>query len=455
MKYFVIIMTFVGIFLFGNQASAMWISSSSEQLLEQSGTIFVGSITGITPVEVEYQSQIARNGTIKQSVGSESMTLDEYTIHVEKFLQGPQNNGTINLLQATVGGVPGGPAKIGGFKVGDRVLFYVPKYENQTHFRGQYLPESFKIPEYCDAQTVLKEPNRITEGPFIAIQDGVKKKKEFTANTPIQFSYQKNVGLTGEGFDVLASIIREDENKDEILFDQKVHAESEPCKWLATAKWNIIPPAGNYRMSIGIIEDDHNTGGLLTSFVVNALSPPHSIKIPVDMISPLKQLYSAISPDDVVCKAGLVLVQKHSGFPACVTPETREKLLQRNWAVDFPMKYIIDDRYWGTTYLVHHTTCAHIGVWELSKEETKDRTVWNMTDEDLEKILIIKSMIEYNSHGLYSSPEYPITSTVVSDEIQNQYRHDFDSIAKSKSGTNIGDAFSYNGKYYDASFSIC
>ncbi len=170
---------------------------------------------------------------------------------------------------------------------------------------------------------------------------------------------------------------------------------------------------------------------------------------------PLKQLYSAISPDEVICKAGLVLVQKYTGLAACVTSETREKLIQRNWAVDFTMKYIIDERYWSKTYLVHHTMCAHIGVWEQSKEKMKDRYVWEMTDADLEKIPIIKSMLEYNSRGLYSSSEYPITSTVVSDEIQNQYRHDFDDIASSKSGTNNGDAFLYNGKYYDTNFSIC
>lgn len=181
----------------------------------------------------------------------------------------------------------------------------------------------------------------------------------------------------------------------------------------------------------------------------------HSIIFPPNMIPPLKQLYSAISPDAVVCKAGSVLVQKYNGLAACVAPETREKLIQRNWAVDFPMKYIIDNRYWSTTYLVHHTMCAHIGVWEQSKEKMKDRTVWNMTDADLGKIPIIKSMIEYNSRGLYSSSEYPITSTVVSDEIQNQHMHDFDNIAKSKSGTNNGNAFWHDGKYYDTDFSIC
>ena len=176
----------------------------------------------------------------------------------------------------------------------------------------------------------------------------------------------------------------------------------------------------------------------------------HSIITPLDMIPPLKQLYSGISPDEITCKADLELIQKKNGLAACVTFDTREKLIQRNWASDFPIKYIISDTYWAKTYLVHHTMCAHIGVWEQTEIHM---SAWNMTDTDLEKIPIIKSMIEYNSRGLYSSSEYPITSTVVSDEIQNQYRHDFDNIVSSKSEQ--GNTFWYNGKYYDTDFKIC
>lgn len=173
-----------------------------------------------------------------------------------------------------------------------------------------------------------------------------------------------------------------------------------------------------------------------------------------NIMSPLDQMHSGVSPDKVDCGDDLELVQKHNGIAACVGPGTREKLIQRSWAVDFPMKYVIDRGYWGKTYLVHHTMCAHVGVWEQSAEKMKGRPVWHMTDADLEKIPIIKTMIDYNSHGLYSSSEYPITSTVVPDEVQNQHRHAFGEIANSKSDD--GDSeFWYEGKYYDASFSIC
>ena len=49
-------------------------------------------------------------------------------------------------------------------------------------------------------------------------------------------------------------------------------------------------------------------------------------------LSPLKQLQSGILHDDIQCKAGLELVFKsRDNSPACVTPKTAEKLIERHW----------------------------------------------------------------------------------------------------------------------------
>lgn len=170
-------------------------------------------------------------------------------------------------------------------------------------------------------------------------------------------------------------------------------------------------------------------------------------------MSPLKQLYTGISPDEVVCNEGLSLYQKKNGLVACVSSETGKKLVQRDWAVEFPMKHIIDHRYWSKTYLVYHGMCAHIGVQQV--EKIPDSIVWEMTLEDLKKIPIIKTMIDYNSRGLYSSSEYPITDTVVSDDVQNQHRQNLSEIKNTKSEIDTGSTFRYDGKYYQASFMIC
>lgn len=58
-------------------------------------------------------------------------------------------------------------------------------------------------------------------------------------------------------------------------------------------------------------------------------------KIPNEILSPLKQFKSGISPDMVNCKPALVLIIKNSdGSPACVKPETKTQLFERGWATD-------------------------------------------------------------------------------------------------------------------------
>jgi len=52
----------------------------------------------------------------------------------------------------------------------------------------------------------------------------------------------------------------------------------------------------------------------------------------LEKISPRNQIALGIAPDSVICREGLELIFKASnGSPACVTPETFGKLVQRGW----------------------------------------------------------------------------------------------------------------------------
>ncbi len=52
-----------------------------------------------------------------------------------------------------------------------------------------------------------------------------------------------------------------------------------------------------------------------------------------NLLSPLKQFRSGVSLDDIHCKENLVLIMKSStDSPACVTPDTKQKLIERGWA---------------------------------------------------------------------------------------------------------------------------
>ena len=49
------------------------------------------------------------------------------------------------------------------------------------------------------------------------------------------------------------------------------------------------------------------------------------------ILPPLKQVKLGI---EISCKPELVLITKYDGSPACVKPETREKLIERGWALE-------------------------------------------------------------------------------------------------------------------------
>ena len=48
------------------------------------------------------------------------------------------------------------------------------------------------------------------------------------------------------------------------------------------------------------------------------------------VLPPLKQVKLGLEPS---CKENLVLITKYNGAPACVKPETREKLIERGWTL--------------------------------------------------------------------------------------------------------------------------
>lgn len=49
------------------------------------------------------------------------------------------------------------------------------------------------------------------------------------------------------------------------------------------------------------------------------------------ILSPLMQFKSGITIDDIQCREPLILVTRHDGSPACVTEQTKTKLIERRW----------------------------------------------------------------------------------------------------------------------------
>ena len=218
MKYFVIlILVEFAVIVPANAAYGMWFPQFPEELFEQSETVFVGTVASVNVLEFERSNthHIEENGVPRIEIENYTQTLDEYTVDIEEFLKNPQTSNIITMLEVTVGGVPGRSVSIGGFELGDRVLFYVPIIDGIN----QYSPESFKIPKQCDAKSVLKQPKITLSNDFKMMQDGIPLNDNFTANKPIQFVYNKDMRtLFGKSFDGDISISKIISNDRELEF---------------------------------------------------------------------------------------------------------------------------------------------------------------------------------------------------------------------------------------------
>lgn len=92
-----------------------------------------------------------------------------------------------------------------------------------------------------------------------------------------------------------------------------------------------VPIFGNYLIQLLKVEPyPQSTLEILPSdYVVTlAITKTDQVQVP----SPLQQFKSGIAIDKIQCKDNLQLVIKASNSsPACVKPETREKLVERGW----------------------------------------------------------------------------------------------------------------------------
>jgi len=92
-----------------------------------------------------------------------------------------------------------------------------------------------------------------------------------------------------------------------------------------TRIWQLID--GNWLFKEGSIDNvlPRTNGG---SFSTDKTVYP----LPWENRPPLKQFKDGIDPSVIHCNDKLVLIQKYDGAPACVKPETKEKLIERGWA---------------------------------------------------------------------------------------------------------------------------
>lgn len=295
--------------VYDNTANGLYVPKHPDELFDISDTIFVGNITAVNITRIVESIQTPTG------VEHYTSTMAEYTVQVEEFLKNPLNLEAAKIKPET---------RSASFADGDRVLFYAKGSDGNL----EYLPESFLVPQYCDAKSALEETRIQGVNYFRIMQDDVEKRTDFAASVPIQFIYEKDMGtLSGTSFDAFVGISRQTSHNNWVaVFEKEIHAESRQCEWIATAKWEITLEEGNYRLSVNIRENGSSTGYHGPFSVVSNITIH-------DIIPPLRQFKSGTSAEAISCGEGLELVLKSSdGTPACLTPETKMTLIERGWA---------------------------------------------------------------------------------------------------------------------------
>jgi hypothetical protein len=333
MKYLVLFLILIGFVVIssGSVAYGFWIPETSEGLFEQSQTVFVGTITSVNVLEFERSNtyEVEENGIYRKIIENYTQPLDEYTVNIEEFLKNPQKSHTITMLEATVSGPPGHGVSIGGFELGDRVLFYVPKLDGTN----QYSPESFKIPKSCDARDVMMQKRLQMGEGFAVTQDNIKVDYgNFTANKPIEFVFSKDMGvLDGKSLDVAVVISKHVGNNLKPILNQEIHAESKPCEWIASAVWGFTPEKGDYTMSL--LRKQENA----SSYEYSGFSVKSDISN--NLQSPLKQLKAGIKPKDIVCKQQPIyyelVMKKSNNQPVCIKGTSMKSLTLRGYIPEY------------------------------------------------------------------------------------------------------------------------
>ncbi|MDE1767122.1 MAG: hypothetical protein KGI27_12750 [Thaumarchaeota archaeon] len=114
--------------------------------------------------------------------------------------------------------------------------------------------------------------------------------------------------------------------------------DKEDANYIISPNSSLVPDGCNSHQMLGFraFPDEPLPGvNLQDRFTVdkNCLDPLIEINPSMDLIfSPLKQFKAGTAAEDIACEEGYILIiNSQDGFPACVTPDTANKLVMKGW----------------------------------------------------------------------------------------------------------------------------
>lgn len=221
----------------------------------------------------------------------------------------------------------------------------------KLQFIFAYAPEGFlleyeELPIYCNKMIIMKSDTgmQIKDTTLIFDDDNeytILNGKQFltkTLDSSINHLAQEEPGFSIEFQEIIFTFVSQEPPppgygalgqpktvrmsfEDVTFFDERIMS-------LAMERHDKEYSRG-YDVVFGEFKDEDV--GVLTS--VTDESDFTKLLVFTNNISPYAQLDLGIEPDSISCKVWLDLIQRSDGSPACVKPETKQKLIERGWAV--------------------------------------------------------------------------------------------------------------------------
>src|SRR5438445_4729256 len=288
----------------------------------------VRAMPDMSPQDLYKQSDMVFYGQVITKESGPGPDYYYYQVKVSTFFKNPQTSDSMTVA----GHKPSeGHMAYPQFKVGDKVVFYIVKQDGILVAS----PWSIKAGEGCDIHAFLGpapipgEP--IVRGPPSPLEQvtdvNMTTRGPFKINQALLVSYHVwNNFPQPRNVIVQLSAINQNDTTSSYYKNQTVAVGA--CD-SSTINWIFAPTKVGYYIvnatEIGKLraqEDfevvDSKSDALINSKFVG---------------SPAMQLKSGILAQDVKCKSNLQLVIKsEDDFPACVKPETAQKLIKRGWA---------------------------------------------------------------------------------------------------------------------------
>src|SRR3989442_4117425 len=250
-----------------------------------------------------------------------------YQVKVATYFKNPQTSDTVTVA----GHKPGDPrAPYPQFEVGDNAIFYIRKTDgiNTIYWNSQ------KAGNACDVHSFLgsapsTEP-RIGHVPsthlYIEDTSGNMPYIPLTNHTAVirdddVWNNYPEVRTVSVGLSI------QNEYEGKLVFNKTQNLEMQACSGPERIKWNFVPTQiENY---VATVVDDKTKISMIFEAISNAYASNSQI-----ILSPLKQFKSGIAEKDITCRQDFdLLIKIHDNSPACVKPQTAQKLVERGWGL--------------------------------------------------------------------------------------------------------------------------